>query len=373
MLLVWLLRSSERPTSGDVCPAACSGRLADPPPNAPFPAEPPAEPYFWLEDGHGRDAGAGVSIAFDISVLCALQMPKTVTGGATRWKHDALCRALCMALHTVPALNKHMDIQQRPLLALLRPCPAYMCSPEASHSRAQDQCTPAPQASLGRSAPCQARDAAPAGVRSVPPRRGLRVAPQPQAVPYLQPLHLRILRQHLLPQFICQKHRCRSTDSNRPAVIQSGRERQLPSHMQRFNIVRSRVYKGADKDYSIAWASYIQQTRHCHQAGAGALPAPAAAAGAPALCCRRCPRPRQSGSAWECTAEPASPTHSETCRAGAKQLICEACSWCHNAWYLLHLVMCRRKVGLCNSQCRERAVHDMHGNWLRTETYSSVQ
>ncbi len=46
VLLVWLLRSSERPTSGDVCPAACSGRLADPPPNAPLPAVPPEEPYF---------------------------------------------------------------------------------------------------------------------------------------------------------------------------------------------------------------------------------------------------------------------------------------------------------------------------------------
>ena len=80
MLLVWLLRSSERPTSGDVCPTACSGRLADPPPSVPFPAVPPEEPYFWPEEGHGRNAGTGVSIAFDISVLCALQMPNTVIG-----------------------------------------------------------------------------------------------------------------------------------------------------------------------------------------------------------------------------------------------------------------------------------------------------
>ena len=64
--------------------------------------------------------------------------------------------------------------------------------------RPEGECAPAAQASLGRGTPGLARGAAPAGVRSIPARRGLRVAPEPKAVPYLQALRLRILRKHLL-------------------------------------------------------------------------------------------------------------------------------------------------------------------------------
>ena len=60
------------------------------------------------------------------------------------------------------------------------------------HQSWQRQGAPPGQAGLSCRAPCQARDAAPARNSSI--SRRLCIAPQPQAVPYLQPLHLCILQ-----------------------------------------------------------------------------------------------------------------------------------------------------------------------------------
>ena len=72
------------------------------------------------------------------------------------------------------------------------------------HQSWQRRDAPPGQAGLSCRVPCEARDADPARICSI--SRRLCIAPQPQAVPYLQPLHLCILQPASPSHASCSRH-----------------------------------------------------------------------------------------------------------------------------------------------------------------------